>query len=258
MTDRYFIHDIWNMLPPPDAHGCQCSDSMEVMYDGALVGSVAFEKKQDGGMRVLFCSEAAVRSVLDPNAELMRGVMSDDAVHKRNKQLADALDRRTAELSAVAAELKAFRQAAAVQNERGTALIKAAQNEVEEATGRATDAETALALSKMTIRVLDARVKAAECEPPPELRCGNEVSTDLAVLCPEVADLINDAHRVMVEHGLQRDLEHLLKPLWDARERFAAECQRSGVQRCHNCPDYGCGDNLQVASQKAHENRGGK
>jgi hypothetical protein len=255
MTDRDFIHDIWNMLPPPDAHGCQCSDSMEVMYDGAVVGSLMFERK-DGRTRVMFCSEAAVRSVLDPNAELMRGVMSDDAVHKRNKQLADALDRRTAELSAVATELKAFRQAAAVQNERGTALIKAAQIEVEEATGRATDAEAALALSKMTIKVLDARVMAAEKSLDSPLHQG--VSTDVAILCPEVADLINDAHRVMVEHGLQRDLEHLLKPLWEARERFAMECRRSGVQRCHNCPDYGCGDNLQVASQKAHENRGGK
>ena len=252
MTDRDFIHDLWAMADGEHTISGRRTASMEVMYDGALVGSVAFEKKQDGGMRVLFCSEAAVRSVLDPNAELMRGVMSDDAVHKRNKQLADALDRRTAELSAVAAELKAFRQAAAVQNERGTALIKAAQNEVEEATGRATDAEAALALSRMTIKVLDARVKAAEKQE------GHVVSTDTAVLCPEVADLINDAHRVMVEHGLQRDLEHLLKPLWDARGRFAAECRRSGVQRCHNCPDYGCGDNLQVASQKAHENRGGK
>lgn len=162
MTDRDFIHDLWAMSNQEHTTVGRQTDPMEVMYDGAVVGSVVFEKTKNGGTRILFCSEAAVRSVLDPNAELMRGVRSDEAVIKRNKQLADALDRRTAELSAVATELKAFRQAAAVQNERGTALIKAAQKEAEEANGRATDAEAALALSKMTIKVLEARVAEAE------------------------------------------------------------------------------------------------
>jgi hypothetical protein len=97
--------------------------------------------------------------VLDPNAELMRGVMSDEAVHKRNKQLGDALDRRTAELAAATAELKAFRQAAHVANERGTVLIKTAQKEAGEWMARATDAEAALALSKMTIRMLEEQAK---------------------------------------------------------------------------------------------------